>query len=149
MKNNHILRSLRYTFSLNDARMLQLFDQKVSTEQINKWLLKEDDEQFEPINDKNLAVFLNMFIEQKRGKKEGEPTPTETQLTNNIILRKLKIALNLKDEDMLQIFALADIKVGKHELSALFRNPNQGQYRECKDQFLRNFLYGLTKKYKK
>jgi len=56
--------------------------------------------------------------------------------------------LNLREEGMLEIFALRDFRLSKHELSAFFRNPTQAQYRECKDQVLRNFLMGLQEKYR-
>lgn len=151
MNNNDVIRNIRYTFDYNDAKMVELFElanQQVNIEQVKNWLKKDTDELFQEIDDRNLAVFLNGFINEKRGKKEGEQPEPEARLTNNIILRKLKIALNLKDDDILEIFQLAGIRVSKPELSALFRNPNQSQYRECKDQFLRNFLYGMTKKYK-
>ena len=65
-----------------------------------------------------------------------------------MIFRKLKIALNLKDEDILEILKLVDLRIGKHELSAFFRNPSQSQYRPCQDQFLRNFLHGMQLKYR-
>ena len=75
------------------------------------------------------------------------PIP-EKQLTNNLILRKLKIALDYKDTDVLDIFDIAEFDISKHELSAFFRKPGQKQYRECKDQFLRNFLFGLQRKFR-
>ena len=76
------------------------------------------------------------------------PKPEKT-LNNNLILRKIKIALALRDDDMVDILKLADLKVSKHEISALFRKETQSQYRQCKDQFLRNFLFGMQKKYRK
>jgi len=72
----------------------------------------------------------------------------EKQLTNNIIFRKLKIALDLKDEDILQLMTLADFSMSKHELSAFFRKPGHKNYRECKDQILRNFLQGVQLQYR-
>jgi uncharacterized protein YehS (DUF1456 family) len=95
-----------------------------------------------------LATFLNGLIIEKRGKKEGPQPIPEKQLNNNIILRKLKIALNLKDEDILDLLKLAGLEISKHELSAFFRKPGQNQYRECKDQVLRNFLSGMGMKYR-
>ena len=91
---------------------------------------------------------MNGFINLKRGKREGEQPRPEKRLTNNMIFRKLRIALSMKDDDIMEIFKLVRIHVSKHELSALFRSPGQSQYRECKDQFLRNFLLGLQKKYR-
>ena len=63
-------------------------------------------------------------------------------------MRKLKIALNLKTEDIIDILDLANLHVSKHEITALFRKPSQSQFRLCKDQFLRNFLHGLQIRYK-
>ena len=65
-----------------------------------------------------------------------------------MIFMKLKIALNLKAEDVLEVLALADLRISKHELSAFFRKPDNKHYRECKDQILRNFLKGLQLKYR-
>ncbi len=150
MHNNDILRRLRYTFNFNDTKMMELFKdggQEATRAEISDWLKKEEDPDFKPLYDPQLAVFLNGFINLMRGKKEGEQPKPEKKLNNNIIFRKLKIALNLKDEDILAILALADFQFGKHELSAFFRKPEQDQYRPCKDQIIRNFLHGLQLKY--
>ncbi|MCF8366980.1 MAG: DUF1456 family protein [Bacteroidales bacterium] len=151
MTNNDILRRLRFTFDFTDSKMIAIFGQaghEVTRSQISDWLKKEDDPAFLPLNDLQMAIFLNGLIIDKRGKKEGEQPVPEKRLNNNIILRKLKIALNLKDEEILGMLLLADFDLGKHELSAFFRNPKQSQYRLCKDQILRNFLHGLQKKYR-
>ena len=150
MNNNDILRRLRYAFYLNDTNMLELFAEGgalVEKDQLKIWLKKEEDEGYQAIYDKDLAAFLNGFIVLKRGKREGELPIPEKSLNNNTIFRKLKIALSLKDEDILEILKLADFKFSKHELSALFRKSEQAQYRVCKDQVLRNFLTGLQVKF--
>ena len=150
MTNNDILRRLRYTFEINDSQMIEIFafaNLKTTRAEISTWLKKEDHEDYEELIDKNLAYFLNGFIIYKRGKQEGKEIVTEETLNNNIIFRKLKIALTLKDEDILQILKTVDFKLSRHELSAFFRNPKQSQYRECKQQILRNFLHGLQEKY--
>jgi uncharacterized protein YehS (DUF1456 family) len=152
MQNNDILRRLRYTFHLTDTHVMELFALGgcvANRETISNWLKKEDDTDFVSIYDIDLAAFLNGLIIQKRGKKEGENPKPEKSLNNNIILRKLKIALQLKDDDILHILNLADFKFSRHELSALFRKPDQEQYRLCKDQVLRNFLMGLQLSYRK
>lgn len=152
MNNNDIIRKIRYIFDYSDSKMLKIFalaEKEVSIEQLSKWLKKDDDENFEGIYDIDLASFLNGFINEKRGKKEGEQPKPEKTLNNNIILRKLKIALNLQDAEVIEILDTAGITFSKHELSAFFRKPEQKQYRMCKDQFLRNFLYGLELKYRK
>ena len=64
-------------------------------------------------------------------------------LTNNDILKKLRVAHKLRDEDIVNILALADFQASKSEINALFRNENHPKYMECGDQILRNFLNGL------
>jgi uncharacterized protein YehS (DUF1456 family) len=150
MTNNDILRRIRYTFDFSDPKVIELFalaDLPVTRAQISDWLKKDDDPAFKNMEDFQLAVFLNGLINDKRGKKVGEQPVPEKRLNNNIIFRKLKIALNFKDDDILDIIELAGLRISKHELSAFFRNPNQPQYRPCNDQILRNFLKGLQIKY--
>ena len=66
----------------------------------------------------------------------------------NSVFRKLKIALDLKADDVLDILGLANLRISKHELSAFFRKPDHKHYRECKDQVLRSFLKGVQLKYR-
>lgn len=151
MNNNDTLRILRYTFDFNDFEMIDLFAQgrrQTNREEVSNWLKKDEDEAFKPIYDKDLAAFLNGLIILKRGKKEGEQPLPEKSLNNNQVFRKLKIALELKDEDILEILGLIGFRFSKHELSAIFRKPSQSQYRPCKDQVLRYFLRGLQMKYR-
>lgn len=150
MDNNDVIRRIRYTFNFNDSKMIELFGLgglKVTRAQISNWLKKDDDSDFQELSDLELAIFLNGFIVEKRGKREEALPEPEKVLNNNIILIKIKIALALKNDDILAILELAKLRVSKHELSAFFRNPKQNQYRLCKDQILRNFLYGLQIKY--
>ena len=146
MNNNDILRRIRYIFDFDDSKMIALFGlggHPVTRGQVSAWLKKEDDPAYQECSDKLLAVFLNGLIIDKRGKREGTQAAPENRLTNNMIFMKLKIALNLKAEDVLKTLDLVQFRVSKHELSALFRNPAHKHYRECKDQMLRNFLKGL------
>ncbi len=154
MINNDILRRIRYIFDFGDAKIIRIFglaELQVSREQISNWLKKDDDPDFQPCNDLQLATFLNGLIILKRGRKEGSDRttpPPEKRLTNNLILTKLKIALNLKSDDILAIMAIAGFSLSKHELSAFFRKPSHKHYRPCLDQVLRNFLHGLQLKYR-
>ena len=151
MTNNDILRRLRYTFDFNDSKMIDLFglaDFEVTRGQVSDWLKKEDDPAYKNCTDTQLAIFLNGLINDKRGKKEGPQPKPEKRLTNNIIFRKLKIALDLKADDVLEIMELVNLRISKHELSAFFRKPDHKHYRECKDQILRNFLKGVQIKYR-
>lgn len=151
MTNNDILRRIRYTFDFNDSKMIAVFGSAghpVTRGQISDLLKKDDDPAYQECRDIELAIFLNGLINDKRGKKEGPQPEPEKRLTNNIIFMKLKIALNLKAEDVLEIMNLANLPMSKHELSAFFRKPGHKHYRECKDQILRNFLKGMQLKYR-
>ncbi len=151
MVNNYILRIIRYTFDFNDTKMIELFglgDLQVTRAQVSNWLKKDEHSDFVKIRNVDLAIFLNGLIINNRGKKDGPKPEPEKNLNNNMIFRKLKIALTLKDVDILEIMDLADLSMSKHELSAFFRKPDHKHYRECKDQILRNFLKGMQMKYR-
>ncbi len=151
MNNNDILRRLRYTFNFDDTKMITMFRStgyRVTRAQISDWLKKEDDPAFKKCSDTQMALFLNGLINEKRGIKEGEQPAPEKNLSNNIIFRKIKIALNLKDEDVLEIIKRAKMNVSKHEVSAFFRKPGHKHYRNCGDQMLRTFLMGLQLTYR-
>ncbi len=151
MNNNDVLRRLRYTFDYSDGKMIKIFAQAETTitrEQVCNWLKKDDDPTFQLCSDVLLATFLNGLINEKRGKREGEQPVPEKRLTNNLIFRKIRIALDLKDDDVLAILELADFRLSKPELSAFFRKPGHKHYRECKEQILRNFLKGIQLKYR-
>ncbi len=151
MTNNDILRRLRYTFDFSDSKMIHIFNLaglKVTREQVSHWLKKDDDEAYESCRDTPFSIFLNGLIIERRGAQD-RPTPEpDKKLTNNMVLRKLKIAFDMKNEDVLALLSTAGLDLGKHELSAFFRRTDHKHYRPCKDQVLRNFLRGLQIKYR-
>jgi len=151
MTNNDILRRIRYMFNFNNSDIIAVcklagYDVKISD--VRDWLKQKDDPLLKELRDRELAIFLNGLIIHTRGRKDGPLPVPEERLNNNIILRKLKIALNLQTDDILNLFSLVDVKLSKHELSAFFRNPGHKSYRPCMDQYLRNFLTALQRKYK-
>ncbi len=151
MNNNDCLRRIRYILDFGDSKMINIFsqaNQNVTREDVSAWLKKDDDEDFVECSDTMFATFLNGLINDKRGKKDGAQAEPEKRLNNNIIFVKLKIAFNLQADKILSILALADLRISKHELSALFRRPDHKHYRQCKDQILRNFLKGLQLQYR-
>ena len=151
MNKNDILRRIRYIFDLNDSKMISIFDQadhQVTRAQISDWLKRDDDPACKKCSDMHLAIFLNGLINDKRGKRGGPQPEPEKSLSNNAVFMKLKIALNLKADDVIKILSLVDVKISKHELSAFFRRSDHKHYRECKNQMLRNFLKGLQLKYR-
>jgi uncharacterized protein YehS (DUF1456 family) len=152
MNNSDILRTIRYIFNFKDPEMVNMFKSgglDLKREEVANFLKNEDEPFYNAIVDIDLAAFLNGFIIEKRGKKEGEEPKPEKTLNNNIVFRKLRIALDLKEDDVLEILSSVGMHISPHELSAFFRKPSQSQFRPCKDQILRNFLNGLKKRYRK
>lgn len=148
MLNNDILRRVRYALTLNDREMIEIFalsNHEISRENLLHLLKKENEDNFVAMNNQLMTLFLDGLITFKRGKLENPAAPPVAQisLTNNVILKKLRIALEFKEEDMLTIFQLADFKLSKGELSAFFRQKGHKHHRDCGDQALRNFLQGL------
>jgi uncharacterized protein YehS (DUF1456 family) len=150
MNNNDILRRLRYALDISNPAMTEIFQLSGCTiEQptLLKLLKKEDEDEFIECSNPLLSLFLDGLIVHKRGRRESAaeqvPKP-DAALNNNAILKKLRIALDLKEDDMLAVMKLAGVTISKSELSALFRNKGHKHFKECGDQFLRNFLQGLT-----
>jgi uncharacterized protein YehS (DUF1456 family) len=151
MTNNYFIRRTQYIFSLKAKKMIEIFKSvgvDVTFEQVVGWTRRDEDPEVVLMEDSVLAAFLNGFIIEKRGKKEGPAPVAEEKLNNNIILRKFRIALDMKDTDMLEIFRLSHTQISKHELSSFFRKKDHRNWAYCKDQFLRNFFHGLQAKFK-
>lgn len=150
MTNNDVLRSVRYMLNLSEAQMVSILAQAdtiVSEAEMQSFLKKDDEAGFQPCPDVIMGYFLNGLIYQRRGKSEDAPAPSiERKMTNNIIMKKLRVAFDLKTTDILDILKLADFAAGQSEIGAIFRKPGHKNYRECGDQILRNFLKGLTSK---
>ena len=151
MTNNDFLRRFRYALNIKDNTMIQIFKKgniTLTREGVIDYLKKDIDEGLKKLSNNDLISFLDGLIIQKRGKKEdGTPVPkikvTKNNL-NNILLRKLRIALAFKSYDMIRIFKLGGIEISEGELSALFRREDHKNYKECGDKYVRVFLKGLT-----
>lgn len=150
MTNNDVLRSLRYLLKISEAKVIEicaLADYPLEADKLAQLLKKDDEEGFLTCPDAVLAHFLAGLVIYKRGRDESRPPlPVEKRLNNNIILKKLRVAFELRDTDIQAILQEADLPMTKAELGALFRSPEHRHFRECGDQILRNFLRGLTKR---
>lgn len=151
MNNNDILRRLRYAFNISNPQMSEIFKLSgyaITEAKILTLLKKEEEEGYIECSDLEMSSFLNGLITQRRGKKDSsgaEPEiKPEMKMSNNLVLKKLRIALDFKEEDMLAVFKLADFDVSRPELTAIFRKKGHKNYKDCKDQMLKNFLQGLT-----
>ena len=150
MINNDVLRSIRYALDMSDPKIVEIIKlagHEVDRSTITDLLKKEDEEGYVECSDNIMEAFLDGLITYKRGKSDTKPDQDKkpnTPLYNNDILKKLRIAFELKEEDLHEIMKLADFSISKPELSALFRKEGHKNYRKCGDQVLRNFLKGLT-----
>jgi uncharacterized protein YehS (DUF1456 family) len=148
--NNDVLRSLRYALELDNATLVEYFalaDVEMPLTFLASLLKKDDELGFEPLSDELLGRLLDGLIAKLRGPRDpGRAVAPEAagELTNNRILRSLRIGLGLKDTEVLAIMQLAGVTVSKSELGALFRREDHRNYQPCGDQFLRNFLKGLA-----
>jgi uncharacterized protein YehS (DUF1456 family) len=150
MINNDVLRSVRYMLDISDEKMvgiIRLAGYDVQKADIVAYLKKDDEAGYRNCSDMVLAHFLDGFIFFRRGRDESQPVrPVETPVTNNMVLKKLRVAFELKEADMHALLEAVGMPVSKPELSALFRKPGQSNYRKCGDQLLRNFLKGLAQR---
>jgi uncharacterized protein YehS (DUF1456 family) len=151
MNNNDIMRRVRYALTISNAEMTRIF--KLSGHDILECEIldivkKEKEAGYVECSDKLLELFLDGLIIMRRGERESSApqpkTPIETHMSNNMVLKKLRIALDFKEEDMLDMFKRAECAITKPELSALFRKQGSKNYKDCGDQILRKFLHGVT-----
>nr|WP_226673845.1 DUF1456 family protein [Rossellomorea aquimaris] len=166
INNNDILIRLRYALDIKNTEMVEIFKLggiDLSKEEVLKVLTKsteedgfdldEENDDHIPCDDEMFESFLNGFITFKRGWQEPKPgQPEKPALTyehvNNLLLKKVKIALSLTSEDMIEILESADVHITKGELGAIFRREGHKNYRVCGDRYARNFLKGLAIKYR-
>jgi len=150
MTNNDLLRRLRYALNLNCetiAEICTLGGHEIGPIEVLNLLKKEEETGFAVCADSVMSAFLDGLIISRRGAhvpKPGSVKAANMALNNNLILRKLRIALELNDEAMLAILEKAGVRLSKSELSAMFRAEGHRNYKPCGDQFLRNFIRGLT-----
>ncbi|MCK5154067.1 MAG: DUF1456 family protein [Spirochaetales bacterium] len=161
MTNNDILKRVRYALDLSDFSVLEMTKnggKEISSLDLTAYYRKEDDEGYKNCSNLVLNSFLDGLIIKKRGPGpeksqdvSGEKEKSVKKIItprNNDVMKKLKIALKLKDDRIVEIFKDVDFKISKSEINALFRRSNHKNFRECGDQILRNFLQGLTKSYR-
>ncbi|WP_088293277.1 DUF1456 family protein [Bacillus mycoides] len=173
ISNNDILIRVRYALDIKDIDMVEIFKLggvEVTKEEVRKMLTKLKNSYYDEVDDSDvveydyeikcnnvmLESFLNGFITFKRGKQDLKPGQSDRQAmslksngsVNNLVLKKLKIALSLTSEDMLDILEDVGVIVTKGELSALLRKEGHKNYKECGDRYARNFLKGLAVSYR-
>ncbi|MFJ7746404.1 DUF1456 family protein [Peribacillus sp. NPDC097295] len=174
MHNHDILIRVRYALDIKNKDMVEIFKLggvNVTQEEVMEMLTKPKEEDYDEYedddvdfyeyeddsikcNNKMMESFLNGLIIFKRGKQDPKPgqpespAPTGKESVNNVLLKKLKIALTLTSEDMIEILGDAGVNITKGELGAILRKEGHRNYKQCGDRYARNFLKGLTLKYR-
>lgn len=152
MTNNEIIKSIRHMLSFNDKNIVEIFklaDHEIIQQDIQNFMRAETDPNFVACPDPLMAKFLDGLIYLKRGRDPDKPPmPYEFPITNNTILKKLRVAFELKEEDLIKTFERANFRIGKSELTAFSRKKDHPNFRNCGDQVIRYLLKGLTVKLK-
>lgn len=152
MVNNDVLRSLRYIVNVSDHKLVEIIGLaglKISLAEIRAILTSDEDPKYIICDDNTMAHFLDGLIYFKRGKDETKPPqPFEFPISNNLVLKKLRVAFQLKESDLHELLEMADYPIGRAEMSAFLRKKDHNNYRECGDQVLRYFLKGLKIKFR-
>ena len=168
MNNNDILSRLRYALDLKDSTVVEMFalgGVETNRAEVKEMLTKINEETADEmqmneyaneIDNRALESFLNGLISSKRGVAENTGNAPQPFLmseeghrnVNNILLKKVKIALSLTSEDMLDILESVGVTISKNELSAVLRKEGHRNYKPCGDRYARNFLKGLAIRYR-
>ena len=148
MTNNEVMKSVRYTLETKNKEVVKLIQDggvEIGVLDVVNLLKNEEEEGFLECPAETLHAFLDGLILERRGPSDGPPKKFSTStINNNMVLRKLRIAFEMRDTDMIVTMKSVGFSVSKGEISALFRAPKHKHFMQCGDQFLRYFLKGLT-----
>lgn len=149
MRTNDIFRKITQSLTLGNLQIQQLFALSaidLNDKEITNLLKTDYQPGFEPMPDYVLLIFLNNLIEQQRGKKndaEQEVIEKHAKISNNDVLKKLRIAYNLHEQQVRDALKLATIELTKSDLAALFRKPGHVHFKACDDELVLDFIEGL------
>lgn len=150
MQINDILFKIKQALSLDNETMIQMYalaDHIMSNERLEAILKRRQDKGYEEGTYEELGIFLDGLVIFKRGPSPTPPSDEEVVLTNNLILKKLRIALELQEEELMIVFALVDVSLTKRQIGALFRKEGHKNFKVCSDELLIAFLNGLDEFY--
>ena len=151
MQTNDVLYKIKTALNLDDESIIEAYrlaEYKMSPEHLDHLLKRHQDEEFESCSYEELGVFLDGLILLKRGPSPKKSNRDEAvELGNNLILKKLRIALELKEPETEIIFGLGEAQLSKQQLASLFRKEGHKNFKACSDELLMAFLDGLDEFY--
>ena len=151
MNTNDILYKIQKALNLSQDEMIEAYklaDYTMEASHLDELLKRRQDEGFKLCSYEELGIFLDGFVILKRGPSPKKSNGDEVvELTNNLILKKLRIALELKETETEIIFSLGEAELSKQQLASLFRKEGHKNFKECSDELLIAFLDGLDEFY--
>ena len=146
MENGEIIRRLQFMLDVGDSEIATCFTLagcNVSEADIPCYVSQADADNHKVCSDEDFSRFLDGFIQWRRGPSDQE-NRNSIALNNNVVLKKIRIALELQARDLDNAFMLSDHEISPHEISALFRKPGTKHYVECSDHVFERLLSGLS-----
>jgi uncharacterized protein YehS (DUF1456 family) len=151
MITNDIIFKVKTALKLSNSAILKIYelaDFPMSEPQLNKILKKQQDKDFITCKYDELGAFFDGLIIFKRRASKNKKSSNETiELTNNLMLKKLRIALELKEAETEIIFSLGEAELTKQQLASLFRKESNKNFKICSDELFISFLDGLNEFY--
>jgi uncharacterized protein YehS (DUF1456 family) len=151
INTNEVIYKLQQALSLTLEEMIEAYkleNYDMSQIHLKRLLTRRQEKDFMLCSYEELGVFLDGLVTLKRGPSPKKPHEREViELSNNLILKKLRIALELKEAETEIIFGLADVELSKQQLASLFRKEGHKNFKVCSDELLMAFLEGLDEFY--
>jgi len=151
LKTNDILYKIQKALNLTQEEMLEAYklaEYTMDATHLDSLLKRRQEEGSKLCSYEELGVFLDGFVILKRGPSPKKANDDEVvELTNNLILKKLRIAMELKEAETEIIFSLGEAELSKQQLASLFRKEGHKNFKECSDELLMAFLDGLDEFY--
>ena len=150
ISTNEILYRIQKALNLSTEDMIEIYklaSHTMSWEHLDSLLKRRQEEGFMLCSYEELGVFLDGLVTFKRGPSPKKSNDEVVELTNNLILKKLRIALELKEAETEIIFGLAEIELTKQQLASLFRKESHKNFKPCSAELLMAFIEGLDEFY--
>jgi len=151
MQINDILFKLKKALSLTPKEMIKAYalaNYEMTQERLESILKRRQDKGYSEATYEELGVFLDGLVLLKRGPSDKVATDDESvSLSNNLILKKVRVAMELREPELVILFALAEQELSKRQIGALFRKEGTKNFKSCSDELLMAFLEGLDEFY--
>ena len=150
INTNEVLYKLQKTLSLSLEEMIEAYkleEYEMDSSHLQRLLKRRQDKEFMLCSYEELGVFLDGLIALKRGKIPKKPDNKEVELSTNLILKKLRIVLELKEAETEIIFGLGEVELTKQQLASLFRKEGHKNFKPCSSELLMAFIDGLEEFY--